>query len=109
MKARTRSRSTPTSASTAARASRSARRPRSSRRASCRRKWNVYKDINALVSGAKKVGEIDIAAWPEHLKAQAASATTWPNITEQKKPLPGADDAAKEENKIAALTLEGGE
>ena len=28
------------------------------------------------------------------------------NITEQKKPLPGADEAAKEENKIAALTLD---
>ena len=36
------------------------------------------------------------------------TAETWPNITEQKKALPGADDAAKEDNKIAALTLEGG-
>jgi ferredoxin len=71
-------------------------------------KWNVYKDINALVSGAKKATEVDTEAWPEHLKGQAASASTWANITEQKKPLPGADDAAKEENKIAALTLESG-
>ena len=71
-------------------------------------KWAVYKDINALVSGAKKASEIDAASWPEHLKAQVATAETWPNITEQKKPLPGADDAAKEDNKIAALTLEGG-
>jgi hypothetical protein len=31
-----------------------------------------------------------------------------PNITEQKKPLPGADEAAKEENKLEALSLEGG-
>ena len=61
-----------------------------------------------LVSGAKKVDDVDTAAWPEHLKAQAPGRETWPNITEQKKPLPGADDAAKEENKIAALTLEGG-
>src|SRR4029078_4763102 len=68
-------------------------------------KWNVYKDINALVSGAKKVGDVDVASWPDHLKTQAPSADTWPNITEQKKSLPGADDAAKEDNKIAALTL----
>jgi len=46
--------------------------------------------------------------WPDHLKAQAGSAETWPNITEQKKALPGADDAAKEDTKIAALTLEPG-
>ena len=59
-------------------------------------KWNVYKDINALVSGAKKVGEVDTASWPDHLKTQASTAATWNNITEQKKPLPGADDAAKE-------------
>src|ERR1041384_7459723 len=72
-------------------------------------KWAVYKDINALVSGAKKVTEIETGGWPEHLKAQLAKATTWPNITEQKKALPTADDAAKEENKISALTLEGGE
>lgn len=71
-------------------------------------KWNVYKDINALVSGAKKVAEVGSDAWPAHLKSQAAGVTTWPNITEQKKALPGAEDAAKEENKIAALSLEGG-
>jgi ferredoxin len=71
-------------------------------------KWAVYKDINALVSGAKKAAEVDTASWPDHLKSAAPTADTWPNITEQKKALPGADDAAKEENKIAALTLEGG-
>ena len=37
-----------------------------------------------------------------------AGVENWPNITDQKKALPGADDAAKEDNKIAALTLEGG-
>jgi ferredoxin len=71
-------------------------------------KWAVYKDINALVSGAKKASDVDAASWPGHLKDAAATADTWPNITEQKKPLPGADEAAKEENKIAALTLDGG-
>ena len=48
------------------------------------------------------------ASWPDHLKSVAATADTWPNITEQKKALPGADEAAKEDNKISALTLEGG-
>jgi ferredoxin len=71
-------------------------------------KWNVYKDINALVSGAKKASDLEVGKWPEQLRAQAPAATTWPNITEQKKALPGAEEAAKEENKIAALTLEGG-
>src|SRR5579872_7490885 len=71
-------------------------------------KWAIYKDINALVSGAKPADKIDTASWPEQLKAAAGSAETWPNITEQKKPLPGADDAAKEENKLEEFTLEGG-
>ena len=71
-------------------------------------KWAVYKDINALVSGAKKLADVDAASWPANIKAESGSVETWPNITEQKKALPGADDAAKEEGKIAALTLEGG-
>ena len=71
-------------------------------------KWNVYKDLNALVSGAKKFSDVDGASWPAALSSQADGAENWPNITEQKKPLPGADEAAKEENKITALTLEGG-
>ena len=68
-------------------------------------KWNIYKDINAVVSGAKKVEEVDTSAWPAHL---TSTIETWPNITEKKAALPGADDAAKEENKISALSLEGG-
>jgi ferredoxin len=72
-------------------------------------KWAVYKDINAVVTAVKKVGDVDVASWPDHLKTQAsAGVDAWPNITEQKKALPGADDAAKEDNKIGALTLEGG-
>ncbi len=71
-------------------------------------KWNAYKDINALVTGAKKASDMTTAAWPAHLLAQVPGVENWPNITEQKKALAGADDAAKEDNKIAALTLEGG-
>jgi ferredoxin len=69
-------------------------------------KWAVYKDINALVSGAKKATEIDASAWPSPLKNQLPSAAVWPNITAQQSPMDGADDAAKEESKIAALSLE---
>ena len=71
-------------------------------------KWAVYKDINAVVTGVKKPGEIDSGSWPDALKAQPGGVEPWPNITEQKNPLPGADDAQKEEGKISALTLEGG-
>jgi ferredoxin len=71
-------------------------------------KWAVYKDINAVTTGAKKPDDVNVKEWPAHLQAQVASLETWPGITEQKKALPGAEEAAKEENKIAALTLEGG-
>jgi ferredoxin len=71
-------------------------------------KWNVYTEINAVVSGAKPVDKANTTSWPEHLKGQIAKLETWPNITEQKPALPGADDAAKEPDKIKDLTLEGG-
>ena len=64
-------------------------------------KWAVYKEINAVVTGAKPAGDANLPA-----PLASASISTWPNITEQKKPLPGADDAAKEENKLAALSLD---
>jgi ferredoxin len=72
-------------------------------------KWDIYKAINAVVSGAKEVKDVDTKSWPQHLQAQVDGLEKWPNITEQKPKLPGADEAAKEENKIAALTLEGGD
>lgn len=71
-------------------------------------KWNIYKDINALVTGTKSVGDIDLAKWPEKLAGQADSVTSWPNITNQTKGLDGADAAAKEDNKLSDLTLEPG-
>lgn len=64
-------------------------------------KWAVYKEINAVVTGAKSA---DDSALPPDIKAKATH--TWSNITEQKKPMPGADDAAKEENKLAALSFD---
>jgi ferredoxin len=71
-------------------------------------KWSVYAEINAVVSGAKPADKANAAAWPEHLRGKVATIETWPNITEKKTALPGADDAATEENNIAALTFEPG-
>jgi ferredoxin len=71
-------------------------------------KWAAYKAINALVTGAVPAGKTDTAAWPAHLQGQAGSVETWPNITDQKSALPGADDAAKEQDKIKFLSLEPG-
>jgi len=74
-------------------------------------KWDVYKSINALVSGAKKADEIqgDIGKWPAHLQGQAKTAEVWRGITEKKPALPGAEAAKAEDNKIMALILESGE
>ena len=64
-------------------------------------KWQVYVGINAVFSGAKTPDDTDTSDWPGPL---AAGAATWPNITAQKEPLPGADDAQKEENKLKDLS-----
>ncbi len=68
-------------------------------------KWAPYIEINAVVSGAKDPGDANTGSWPGHLTAQLGNFEVWPNITEQKEALPGADDAANEENKIKDLTL----
>jgi len=71
-------------------------------------KWSIYAEINAVVCGTKPVEKVNASSWPEHLRAQLPTLENWPNITEQKPALPGADDAAKEQDKLKALTLEGG-
>ncbi len=69
-------------------------------------KWAAYIEINAVVSGAKPAEKASTGNWPEHLKGQVETAGTWPNITAQKPALPGADEAAKEPDKIKFLTLD---
>jgi ferredoxin len=64
-------------------------------------KWRVYTDINAVFSGAKSIDDVDTSDWPKHL---VEGACTWPGITEQREAMPGADEAAKEENKLAQLS-----
>lgn len=71
-------------------------------------KWNVYIEINAVLTGAKSPSEADTEGWPESLKAGLDGFEVWPVITEQGEPLPGADDAANEENKLEALSLKPG-
>ncbi len=69
-------------------------------------KWAIYKDINAVVTGAKKPDDIDSSGWPASLQSSLGGVTTWPGITEQGTKLPGADEAAKEESKLAELSLD---
>ncbi len=70
-------------------------------------KWAIYKDLNALVTGVKTAGDVDKSKLPAALAAGIDGASSWPNITEQKKPLPDADAAAKEDNKLAQFDLDG--
>jgi ferredoxin len=69
-------------------------------------KWKIYKDINALVTGAKAPDDLDTSSWPANLQGGLGSVSSWPGITNQKKKLDGADEAAKEDGKIAVLSLE---
>ena len=45
-------------------------------------KWKAYKDLNAVLSGAKPPGEASTAGWPAHLVSAVndASFATWPAI-----------------------------
>jgi ferredoxin len=71
-------------------------------------KWKAYKEINAVVSGAKPASDSDTAGWPQNLIDQLSNFETWTNITEQREAMPGADDAAKEENKLGQLDMRAG-
>lgn len=71
-------------------------------------KWKAYIAINAVLSGAADASDADTDGWPDSVKQGLASAETWPNITEQGEPLPDADDAANEENKLESLSFKPG-
>jgi ferredoxin len=72
-------------------------------------KWKAYVEINAVLSGAKEPSQADKDSWPAQLVSQVDSGDfkPWPVITETKEALPGADDFAKEENKIEELSGKG--
>src|SRR5574339_101511 len=65
--------------------------------------WSAYTQINAVLSGARSIDDADTEGWPQHL---IDGAKVWPNITEQRGALPGADEAAKEKNKLGELSAE---
>ena len=67
-------------------------------------KWSLYRDINAVVTGAKDGSEVDTSGWPANLSLTGSAV--WPGITTQKTKLAGADEAAKEASKISELSLE---
>lgn len=69
-------------------------------------KWRAYIEINAVYSGAKSIDDADTSGWPQSL---VEGANTWPNITEQREALPGADEAASEENKLEQLSPKPGQ
>ena len=68
-------------------------------------KWNVWIEINAVLSGAKEPGDTDTEGFPDKLKTAMSDGTfkVWPNITEQTDALPDADDQAQIEEKLADL------
>ena len=68
-------------------------------------KWAPYVSINAVFSGCTEFGDADTNGWPDALKA---GATVWPVIAEQKPPLPGADDASDQKNKLGELSPQAG-
>ena len=61
----------------------------------------VFVGINAVFSGASHISEVDTREWPAGLRASAA---IWPNITEQKEPLPDADDFKDATGKLKDLS-----
>ncbi len=70
-------------------------------------KWNAYIELNAVLSGAKTKDDADSAGWPQKLTEH--SLAVWPNITEQKEPLEGADEAATQEDKLGDFDPSPGE
>jgi ferredoxin len=63
--------------------------------------WDVYREINAVFSGSATLDDVYADAWPAELKA---SVSTWPSITEEQAPLPGAAVAKTETNKLRLLS-----
>jgi ferredoxin len=69
-------------------------------------KWKTYVEINAVLSGAKSPPDVDTSGFPAKLveALKQPNFSPWPVITETKEPLPGADEAAKIEEKLDQLS-----
>jgi ferredoxin len=74
-------------------------------------KWAPFKELNAVLSGAKTPGDADTNGWPQHLvdAVNDSSFAVWPVITQTKDALPGADEAAQVEEKFKDFDPAGGE
>ena len=73
-------------------------------------RWEVYTYINAWFSGAAIEGDkpppkSETDQWPEQL-VEGVDNAPWANIVEQKDPLPDADAAAKEDDKLDQMSSE---
>jgi ferredoxin len=68
-------------------------------------KWKPYVEINAVLSGAKAPGEADTTGWPQQLveAVNAPGFKPWPMVNVKRDPLPGAEEAQHEENKLGAF------
>ncbi len=68
-------------------------------------KWNVWIELNAVFSGAKDPSAAETDGFPAKVLTAIEDGTfaVWPNITEQGEALPGADEQAQVEDKIADL------
>jgi ferredoxin len=73
-------------------------------------KWKAFKEINALLSGAKSPSDVNRAGFPKTLLKvlDDGSFATWPNINAQKAALPGADEEAKRDGKLEELSASSG-
>src|SRR5687768_15246769 len=65
-------------------------------------KWKAFKELNAVLSGARSPADADAAGWPANVAAaiQAPAFQVWPTITATKPALPDADAAAQEQDKL---------
>ena len=68
-------------------------------------KWEVYTPINAFFSGSLEGAKPDTEGWPQQL-IDGQDNAPWKNIVEQMDPLPTADDAANEEDKLGEMSAE---
>lgn len=68
-------------------------------------KWKPFKELNALFAGAKAPHEVDPTGFPKAVLDVLADGSfkVWPNLSSQKPAMPGADEAAKREDKLEEL------
>ncbi len=64
----------------------------------------VYVAINAVLSGHMYYNEVDTSAWPKPLVEWAkVNRGGWPQLTDQRDPLPTAEQAATQTNKLGSI------